>query len=42
VKGYVRNAFRKIGVRTRTEAALWGLANGFGIEDHRIDAWRQD
>jgi DNA-binding NarL/FixJ family response regulator len=40
VKGYVQNVFRKIGVRTRTEAALWGIAHGFAVDGHRIDTWR--
>jgi DNA-binding NarL/FixJ family response regulator len=40
VKGHVRNAFRKLGVRTRTQAALWGVAHGFEIDHHRIDTWR--
>lgn len=40
VKTYLRNAFRKIGVKSRTEAAIWGLGHGFGVEGHRIDAWR--
>jgi DNA-binding NarL/FixJ family response regulator len=41
VKTYLRNAFRKIGVRSRTEAAVWGLGHGFGIDGHRIDTWRR-
>jgi DNA-binding NarL/FixJ family response regulator len=41
VKSYVQNVFRKIGVRTRTEAALWGIAHGFAVDGHRIDAWRE-
>jgi DNA-binding NarL/FixJ family response regulator len=40
IKGYVRSAFRKIGVRTRTEAALWGVAHGFLVDVHRIEAWK--
>jgi len=41
VKTYLRNAFRKIGVRSRTEAAVWGLGHGFGVDGHRIDTWRR-
>jgi DNA-binding NarL/FixJ family response regulator len=40
VKGYVRNAFRKLGVRSRTEAAVWGVAHGFHVDAHRVDSWR--
>ena len=29
VKKYVRNAYRKMGVRTRVQAVLWGLEHGF-------------
>jgi DNA-binding NarL/FixJ family response regulator len=39
VKSYLRSLFRKIGVRTRTEAALWGVEHGFAVDDHSIDAW---
>jgi DNA-binding CsgD family transcriptional regulator len=37
VKTYIRHAYRKIGVQTRTQAVLWGVANGFqpdGRKDH--------
>lgn len=30
VKTYVRSAYRKIGVTTRPQAVIWGMANGFG------------
>jgi len=30
VKSYIRSAYRKIGVRSRTQAVLWGLEQGFG------------
>jgi DNA-binding NarL/FixJ family response regulator len=29
VKTYIRSAYRKIGVEKRTQAVLWGVANGF-------------
>ena len=29
VKTYIRTAYRKMGVTTRTQAAMWGVANGF-------------
>ncbi len=29
IKTHTRNVFRKIGVNTRTEAALWGIDHGF-------------
>ncbi len=29
IKSYVRSAYRKIGVESRTQAVLWALANGF-------------
>jgi len=36
VKTYVRSAYRKIGVTTRTQAVLWGLSNGFNPDTERI------
>jgi len=39
VKSYLRDLYRKIGVRNRTEAALWGLERGFGVNPHRLDDW---
>jgi two-component system, NarL family, response regulator LiaR len=29
VKFYIRNAYRKMGVKTRAQAVLWGVENGF-------------
>ena len=29
IKSYIRTAYRKIGVETRTQAVLWGVENGF-------------
>lgn len=39
IKSYLRSLFQKIGVRTRTEAALWGVEHGFAVENHRVDDW---
>jgi DNA-binding NarL/FixJ family response regulator len=33
VKSYIRNAYRKIGVRTRVQAVAWGYRNGFESTD---------
>jgi DNA-binding NarL/FixJ family response regulator len=41
VKSYIRTAYRKMGVQTRSQAVLWGLNHGFGPErPHRADADR--
>jgi DNA-binding NarL/FixJ family response regulator len=40
VKSYIRTVYRKIGVASRTQAVLWGVANGFTPDHHRIDHWR--
>lgn len=40
VKTYIRSVYRKIGVTSRTQAVLWGVANGFTPDHHRIDHWR--
>jgi DNA-binding NarL/FixJ family response regulator len=40
VKTYIRTAYAKMGVSSRTQAVLWGVAHGFHIEDRRIDWWR--
>ena len=40
VKSYIRAAYRKIGVESRTQAVLWGVKNGFTPDHHRIDHWR--
>jgi DNA-binding NarL/FixJ family response regulator len=39
IKSYLRSLFRKLGVRSRTEAALWGVEHGFAVESHTIDDW---
>ncbi|HXH79274.1 helix-turn-helix transcriptional regulator [Nocardioides sp.] len=32
VKSYIRSIYRKIGVSSRSQAVLWGLEQGFGVE----------
>ncbi|CAN5242443.1 response regulator transcription factor [soil metagenome] len=39
VKSYIRNIYRKIGVESRTQAVLWGVAHGFTPDHNRIDHW---
>jgi len=33
IKSYIRNAYRKIGVKTRPQAVAWGYQNGFQSSD---------
>jgi DNA-binding NarL/FixJ family response regulator len=40
VKSYIRTVYRKINAGSRTQAVLWGVANGFTPDHHRIDHWR--
>lgn len=40
VKSYIRSIYRKIDVRSRTQAVLWGVNNGFAPKSHRIELWR--
>ena len=40
VKTYIRSAYAKIGVTSRTQAVLWGVSFGLHIDHHRIDTWR--
>jgi DNA-binding NarL/FixJ family response regulator len=40
VKSYIRTAYRKIGVSSRTQAVLWGVSHGFVPDYRRIDHWR--
>jgi DNA-binding NarL/FixJ family response regulator len=40
IKTYVRSAYRKIGVTSRTQAVLWGIEHGFRPDHRRIDHWR--
>lgn len=39
IKSYIRSVYRKIGATSRTQAVLWGVANGFTPDHHRIDHW---
>ena len=36
VKTYIRSAYRRIGVRSRTEAVLWGVEHGFRPDRMRV------
>ncbi len=40
VKTYIRGAYAKIGVSSRTQAVLWGVRNGLHIDNRRVDDWR--
>jgi DNA-binding NarL/FixJ family response regulator len=40
VKSYIRSAYRRIGVTTRSHAILWGIEHGFRPDHNRIDHWR--
>lgn len=40
VKSYIRNLYRKVGVHSRTQAALWGVTHGFAPNHDRISPWR--
>jgi DNA-binding NarL/FixJ family response regulator len=40
VKSYIRTIYRKIGVASRTQAVLWGVAHGFTPDHHRIEHWK--
>jgi len=40
VKSYIRTIYRKIGVASRTQAVLWGVAHGFTPDHQRIEHWR--
>jgi len=40
VKTYIRSIYRKIGVESRTQAVLWGVAHGFVPDRRRIEHWR--
>ena len=40
VKSYIRVIYRKIGVSSRTQAVLWGVAHGFSPDHSRIEHWR--
>ncbi len=40
VKTYIRSAYGKIGVSSRTQAVLWGVDKGLHIDHRRIENWR--
>lgn len=40
VKTYIRAAYAKIGVDSRTKAVLWGVEHGLHVDRHRVDLWR--
>jgi DNA-binding NarL/FixJ family response regulator len=42
VKTYIRAAYAKIGVSSRTKAVLWGVEHGLHVGRRRIDDWRRD
>jgi DNA-binding NarL/FixJ family response regulator len=39
IKTYIRSSYRKIGVSSRTQAVIWGMAHGFGTQNHQFDRW---
>lgn len=41
IKSYIRSLYRKIGVRNRVEAVLWGVEHGFKPDVRRIESWIQ-
>jgi DNA-binding NarL/FixJ family response regulator len=42
IKSYIRSVYRKIGVKTRTQAVVWGVEHGFKPDHYRLDFWRGD
>jgi len=42
IKSYIRSAYAKIGVNSRTQAVLWGVAHGFVPDHHRFTQWSHD
>jgi DNA-binding NarL/FixJ family response regulator len=40
IKSYIRSAYRKMGVESRTQAVLWGIQHGFQPDHRRIEHWR--
>ena len=40
IKTYIRGLYRKIGVKTRAQAVIWGAHHGFMPDHHRIEHWR--
>lgn len=41
IKTYIRSAYAKMGVTSRTQAVLWSLEHGFGVNGRRIEDWRR-
>lgn len=40
IKTYIRSAYAKIDVDSRTQAVLWGVRYGLHLEHRRLDSWR--
>jgi DNA-binding NarL/FixJ family response regulator len=40
VKSYIRTAYRKMGVASRSQAVLWGLEHGFKV--NRTPSWQEE
>lgn len=40
IKSYIRSAYRKIGVTSRTQAVLWGVQHGLMVERSMVDNWK--
>lgn len=40
IKTYIRSAYRKLGITSRSQAVLWGVENGFRPEHRRLETWR--
>lgn len=39
IKTYIRTAYAKLGITSRSEAVLWGVEHGFRPSYHRLDGW---
>jgi DNA-binding NarL/FixJ family response regulator len=40
IKTYIRSSYRKMGVSSRTQAVLWGIAHGFEVSGRALEGWR--
>jgi DNA-binding NarL/FixJ family response regulator len=40
IKTYIRTAYRKIGVTSRTQAVLWGIEHGFKQQHMAMSSWQ--
>jgi two-component system, NarL family, response regulator LiaR len=38
IEAHLRSIFAKLGVRTRTEAALWAVGHGYGADEDSADS----